>query len=78
MTDAQRSLFTDARLALRFLREVEDGLLAAMEWMPYASDVPEESWAALVAATEKHRCALDDVREARQNAEWAILDEAVR
>jgi len=57
-------------------KKAEEGLLAALEWMPYMSDVEGDARNLLAISLEKIDVALGWVREAREQAEGRIIEEA--
>lgn len=69
------TLFGAAHIA-SVTAKAESGLLAAMEWMPYASDVEGDARTLLALALERVNIALGVVRETRDEAERRIVVEA--
>lgn len=75
-TDARGSLFADANEGLRLLRRVERGLIAALGWMPYQSDVKGDELAALRVDMGHFDAALNSIQAERARVEKQILDAA--
>lgn len=71
----RESLF-DAASVARVTAKAEQGLLAAMDWMPYMSDVEGEARTPLALSLEKVSVALEEVRQVRTEAERRVVVEA--